>query len=66
MKVNTKILNLEMSQREYAKSSEINLLSRRVDRLIEEVEGRTSSVVVKNEIRLIKEQIKKLEEMFKK
>lgn len=64
MKANKKILNSEPFQVETTKSSEIEVLSRRVARLKEEVNGGISKVVVNNEIRLIKEQIKKLEKIL--
>ena len=64
MKVNEKDLNPGKFQEDLTKFSEINLLSRRVDRLTEEVKYGISKVVIENEIRLIKDQIKKLEEMF--
>ena len=64
MKANKKILNSESFQVETTKSSEIEVLSRRVARLKEEVNGGISKVVVNNEIRLIKEQIKKLEKIL--
>lgn len=64
MKVNKKILNSESFQVETTKSSEIEVLSRRVARLKEEVDGGISKVVINNEIRLIKEQIKKLEKIL--
>lgn len=64
MKANKKILNSESFQVETTKSSEIEVLSRRVARLREEVNGGISKVVVNNEIRLIKEQIKKLEKIL--
>lgn len=64
MKANKKILNSESFQVETTKSSEIEVLSRRVARLKEEVNGGISKVVINNEIRLIKEQIKKLEKIL--
>lgn len=64
MKANKKIMNSEPFQIETTKSSEVEVLSRRVARLKEEVNGGISKVVINNEIRLIKEQIKKLEKIL--
>ena len=64
MKVNEKDLNPGKFQEDLTKFSEINLLSRRIDRLVEEVKYGMSDVVVENEIRLIKDQIKKVKEIL--
>ena len=64
MKANKKILNSESFQVETTKSSEVEVLLRRVARLKEEVDGGISKVVINNEIRLIKDQIKKLEKIL--
>ena len=64
MKVNQDNLELSKFQEMTIKFSEVNLLSRRVERLKEELEYNTSGIIIDNELRLIKEQIKKVENLL--
>ena len=64
MKVNQDNLELSKFLEMTIKFSEVNLLSRRVERLKEELEYNTSGIIIDNELRLIKEQIKKVENLL--